>query len=172
MNGEERREGIIKRLKDENKPSKGTFLAKYFGVSRQVIVQDIAILRAQGIEIIATPQGYVLLKHNKDKLLKTIISKHLNYDQMEDELQVMIDNGARVIDVIVEHPLYGEIRSIIDISYKTELEQFMSKIRIEKAEPLASLTEGIHFHTLEVPDEDSFNRIKKALEEKGYLIQD
>lgn len=171
MNGEERRIAIVDRLQQVNKPVKGTALAQGFGVSRQIIVQDIAILRAQGTEIIATPQGYVLLKHNKDKLLKTIITKHQNYEQMEEELQVMIDNGARIIDVIVEHPLYGEIRSIIDISYKTELEEFMNKIRSEKAEPLSSLTDGVHFHTLEVPDEDSYNRIKKVLQEKGYLIE-
>jgi len=172
MNGEERRSGIIARLKEENKPIKGTTLALYFNVSRQVIVQDIAVLRAQGTEIIATPQGYVLLKHNKDRLIKTIAARHYDYDQMEDELQIMLDHGARIIDVIVEHPLYGEIRTILDINYKRELDDFMEKIRQQKAEPLASLTDGMHFHTLEVPDEDSFDRIKVELLRKGYLIKD
>lgn len=172
MNGEERRNGIVVKLQEENKPIKGTKLALYFNVSRQVIVQDIAILRAQGTEIIATPQGYVLLKHNKDKLIKTIAAKHHDYDQMEEELQIMLDHGARIIDVIVEHPLYGEIRTILDINYKKELDDFMQKIRQQKAEPLASLTEGMHYHTLEVPDEDSFEGIKKALVKKGYLIHD
>ncbi|WP_026478070.1 transcription repressor NadR [Alkaliphilus transvaalensis] len=172
MNAEERRKGIVKLLQEKNRPIKGTELASTFKVSRQVIVQDIALIRAQGIEVMATPQGYVMLQNDKNKIIKTIVAKHHTYTEMEEELQIMIDYGAKVIDVIVEHPLYGEIRSMLDISYKKELEDFMIKIQSEKAEPLASLTEGIHIHTLEVPNEDSFKKIRKALLEKGYLIED
>ncbi|MBM7614677.1 transcriptional regulator of NAD metabolism [Alkaliphilus hydrothermalis] len=172
MNAEDRRSSIIQILQEKNKPVKGTELANQLGVSRQVIVQDVALLRAQGSQIMATPQGYVMLKNDKTKLMKTIVSKHHSYSDMNDELQIMIDYGARVIDVVVEHPLYGEIRSILDISYKKELDDFMEKIRTEKAEPLATLTDGVHIHTIEVPNEESYNKIRKVLLEKGFLIED
>ncbi|ABR46263.1 3H domain protein [Alkaliphilus metalliredigens QYMF] len=172
MNTQERRAVIAKRLEERKGPIKGTELAKWLQVSRQVIVQDIALLRAEGTAVIATPQGYVILKSDKKGLTKTVVSKHENYEEMEEELQIMIDHGARVVDVIVEHPLYGEIRGMLDISYGQELKMFMKKIRTEKAEPLSSLTYGIHIHTLEVPSEESFNKMNQALMEKGYLINE
>lgn len=172
MNNQERREVIIKKLIQEEKPIKGTDFAKFFDVSRQVIVQDIALLRAQGVEIIATPQGYVIIKNDKKKLIKTIVSKHTSHEAMKEELQIMIDHGAKVLDVIVEHPIYGEIKGILDIGYKKELEDFMEKIESQKAEPLSTLTEGIHIHTIDVPDEESFKKMKEVLLKKGYLIKE
>ncbi|SDL33488.1 transcription repressor NadR [Natronincola ferrireducens] len=172
MNSNERREAIVKKLKEENKPIKGTELASCFQVSRQVIVQDIALLRAQGINIIATPQGYVMLKRDTTKLIKTIVTKHTTYEEMKEELQIMIDHGAKIVDVIVEHSIYGEIKGILDISYKNELEEFIQKIKNDKAEPLSSLTEGVHIHTVEVPDEKAFKKMKQALMIKGYLINE
>ena len=172
MNSKERRQAIVIKLKEIDKPIKGTELAKGFGVSRQIIVQDIALLRAQGITIMATPHGYVMLKKDNTKITKTIVSKHNTCKEMEEELQIMIDHGARVIDVIVEHPIYGEIKGILDISYKKELEEFMQKVKKDKAEPLSSLTEGVHIHTVEVPDEETFKEMEKALIKKGYLINE
>lgn len=172
MDSKQRREAIVIKLKEEDKPIKGTELASCFRVSRQVIVQDIALLRAQGIDIIATPQGYVMLKKDTTKLTKTIVTKHTTYEEMKEELQIMIDHGARVIDVIVEHPIYGEMKGILDISYKNELQEFVEKIKNDKAEPLSSLTEGVHIHTVEVPDEKTFEKMKKTLLRKGYLINE
>ncbi|KAB3529285.1 transcription repressor NadR [Alkaliphilus pronyensis] len=172
MNNEERRKTIMYKLLSNSKPIKGTELANEFNVSRQVIVQDIALLRASGNDIIATPQGYIIMKENTGKIIKTIISKHHSYEEMEEELQILIDYGAKIIDVIVEHPIYGEIRTVLDIAYKNELEEFMSKIKKNNAEPLASLTDGVHIHTIEVPCEKSFKKLKEQLLEKDYLIQD
>ncbi|SET75147.1 hypothetical protein SAMN05660297_03374 [Natronincola peptidivorans] len=172
MNSKERREAILLKLTEENKSLKGTDLAKIFNVSRQVIVQDIALLRAEGRDIIATPQGYVIIKNDKTKKLKTIVSKHTSYEEMKEELEIMIDHGVRVVDVIVEHPIYGEIKGILDIGYKKELEEFLKKIREEQAEPLSTLTDGIHIHTIEVTDEKNYEIMKETLTEKGYLINE
>ncbi|AOY75427.1 transcription repressor NadR [Clostridium formicaceticum] len=172
MNSKERRKAIVKALKEENKPKKGTELASYFDVSRQVIVQDIALLRAEGVDIIATPQGYVIPRNDTDKIKKTIVSKHTSYKDMKEELKIMIHHGARILDVIVEHPIYGEIKGILDISYRKELDEFMDKVKNYKAEPLSSLTEGVHIHTVEVPDEETFKKMQAALLEKGYLINE
>lgn len=171
MNNQIRRKQIVQYLYEEKKPVKGTGLASKFNVSRQVIVQDIALLRAEGEDVIATPQGYVILHTEKGRIEKKIVTRHQGYEAIEDELTTILEYGAKIIDVIVEHPLYGEIRSNLNIGYKKELEDFMDKIRRENAEPLASLTEGLHIHTLEVPNEDSFNRLKEALAKKGYLIE-
>ena len=171
MNNQERRKLVLQYLHSEKRPVKGTEMANKFDVSRQVIVQDIALLRAEGEDIMATPQGYVIVQDNRGKIIKKVVIKHQGYEEIEDELQTMIDYGVRVIDVIIDHPIYGEIRSPLNISYKRELEEFMLKIRTEKAEPLASLTEGVHIHTLEVPDEECFRKVKEALSKKGYLIE-
>ena len=54
ISGEERREKIIQKLKTSEKPISATTFAKIFDVSRQVIVQDVALLRANGNSIIST----------------------------------------------------------------------------------------------------------------------
>ena len=171
MESVDRREGILKLLKEKNGPVKGTDIAKMYDVSRQVIVQDIAILRARGEEIIATPQGYMIMEdYSTNKLVKTIVCKHTEYDEIDDELKAVVDMGGKVLDVIVEHPVYGEIKSPLMISSRMEVQDFMEKLMSQKAEPLSSLTEGVHIHTIEVPNEEAYDRIKKSLIKKGYLI--
>lgn len=166
-----RREQILKVLKRSNRPIKGTQLSEKFGVSRQVIVQDIALLRARGEDILATPQGYIIPNsYGENKIVKKIVCKHKGYHEIEDEIKTIVDMGGKVIDVIIDHPVYGEIKSPLEISSRMELEEFLNNLVMTNAEPLSSLTEGIHIHTIEVEDERSLVRIKKALREKGYLI--
>lgn len=168
----ERRDAILNRLISSNGPIKGTDLAKLFKVTRQVIVQDIALLRAQGANIISTPQGYIVPFRKDNRITKRIVCKHEGYNAIKDELQIMLDHGATIIDVIVEHPLYGEITSQLNITNKIDLEDFTSKITIKKAEPLASLTDGVHIHTIEIDNEEIFKKLKSSLNKKGYLIND
>ncbi|MCF6462808.1 transcription repressor NadR [Clostridium sp. Cult1] len=171
MDAGQRREKILNKLNKSIKPVKGTELSKEFNVSRQVIVQDIALLRARGEDILATPQGYIIPRaYKENKLTKKIVCKHEGYDEIEDELKTIVDLGGKIVDVIVEHPLYGEIKSPLEISSRLDLKEFMDNIRKTKAEPLSSLTEGIHIHTIEVDDEKSLEKIRKALIKKKYLI--
>ncbi|MCF6460111.1 transcription repressor NadR [Clostridium sp. Cult3] len=173
MEAWERRDEILKTLKKSNKPIKGTELSERFGVSRQIIVQDIALLRARGEDILATPQGYIIPQlYGDNKLVKKIVCKHQGYDEIEEELKTIVDMGGKVLDVIVDHPLYGEIKSPLEISSRLDLEEFLDSLIETNAEPLSSLTEGIHIHTIEVDDEKSFQKIKKALTKKGYLINE
>jgi hypothetical protein len=170
MDAKERRKNIISILKKKEGPIKGTELAKRFNVSRQVIVQDIAILRAKGEKILATPQGYMVINNKSEEFNKTIVCKHTSYDEIEDELKTIIDMGGKVIDVIVEHPIYGEIKSPLMIGSRIDIEEFMKELRAHQAEPLATLNDGVHLHTIKVPSEEVFNKIEKKLEYKGYLI--
>ncbi|NLK44593.1 MAG: transcription repressor NadR [Tissierellia bacterium] len=173
MDGNERRNKILNILERAQEPTKGTDLAESFNVSRQVIVQDIALLRAKGKNILATPRGYVLPKgYEKERLIKTIVCAHHNNDELEEELRIIVDLGGKIIDVIVDHPLYGEIRSQLQIGSRYDLKLFMGEFKKTKAEPLSSLTGGIHLHTIEVEDEETFIRIRKKLLEKKYLIEE
>lgn len=167
----ERRKKILDILSKCSEPIKGMELAKKFNVSRQVIVQDIALLRAKGENIISTPQGYMLLKNKKSKnLIKTIACRHKGYDAIKDELTCIVDLGGKVIDVIVEHPLYGEIRSTLMIGSRLDVDNFMTNLKKSKAEPLSTLTNGIHLHSIEVENIEIFNKIKSILKQKGYLV--
>ena len=167
-----RRSQIENLLKESDEPVTGSRLAEVFDVSRQVIVGDIAILRAKGIDIIATPQGYFVAGTVDDnKYTDVIISSHSSIEELEDELTIIVDNGGRVIDVIVDHSVYGEIRSGINVSSRREVENFVGKLKENGAKPISSLTEGVHLHTIETKDSETFAEIAKVLKEKGYLIE-
>lgn len=171
MNTETRRVEIINILESLEEPIKGTEFSERLDVSRQVIVQDIAILRAEGHDILATPVGYVIPKYNTDKLFKTVVTRHHNSEQVREELMIMVDNGATVVDVIVEHPIYGEVQGVLNISCKKDVDAFLEKVENGKIEFLAGLTDGVHIHTIEVKDEESFEAIERELQEKGYLVK-
>ena len=133
-------------------------LAEKFSVSRQIIVGDIALLRSSGEEILATPRGYVTPKEARG-IVRRVAVKHTP-QEMEAELNTIVDNGCTVIDVIVDHPIYGQLTGPLQISNRYEVSQFIE--RCKKAEPLSSLTDGIHLHTLSCPDEAAFERTKSA----------
>lgn len=173
MDTKERRGEILKILNSFEKPVKGMDIAEKFGVSRQVIVQDVAVLRAKGEKILATPQGYLIPKaYESDKLIKTIACKHTSNEEIEEELDIILRYGGKILDVLVEHPLYGEIKSQLQIGSRYDLKEFMLNLEKHKAEPLASLTDGVHIHTIEVESEEKFAKIKEELLEKKYLINE
>ncbi|SHF00134.1 hypothetical protein SAMN02745784_02484 [Tissierella praeacuta DSM 18095] len=173
MDANERRQEILNILGKLEEPVKGIDISEQLGVSRQVIVQDIAILRARGENILATPQGYLMFKtHERRKTRKTIVCTHKNNKELEEELRTIVDLGGKIVDVIVEHPLYGEIKSQLQISSRHDLSLFMENLKATKAEPLSSLTDGIHLHTIEADDENTLRTIKEALLEKKYLIKE
>ena len=173
MNSVERRASIKDRLAASDVPLKGAELATLYSVSRQIVVQDIAVLRAEGAEIVATPQGYLLLSGRvPGTLTKTLVARHIDFSTMEDELCLMVDHGARVLNVIVEHPLYGEITGSLMIFTRDDVTRFMEKMAESEGEPLSMLTGGVHLHTLEVPDERTWSSVVDALREKGYLLED
>ena len=139
-------------------------------VSRQVIVQDIAILRAEGNEIIATPQGYIMLKYPLDKMEKKIIACSHDRSGIEDELKTIISLGGKVIDVIVEHPVYGELKGMLMLSSIYDVDVFIKKLDEGEGQPLLVLTGGVHLHTIEAESKKKLNMIEEMLKDKGYLI--
>lgn len=170
MSGEERRLEILKLLNISGKAISGSYLSKEIGVSRQVIVGDIALLRASGSDIISTPKGYIL---NKDKddgfILKTIACKHTK-ECIKNELNLIVDEGATVVNVIVEHSVYGQITGDLHLSSRRDVSDFMEKLNKETSNPLSQLTDGIHLHTIKCKDENTFENIIKQLKLNGYIL--
>lgn len=166
-----RRIVLLERLKEASKPVTGTELARELGVSRQVIVGDIAILRAGGIAIYATPQGYVFpVVAQEAKHTVTLACQH-GRDKLAEELAIIIDNGGKVLDVVVEHPLYGEMKANLMLSSRRDLTAFLDSLVTSGAEPLSLLTGGVHLHTIEVPSEQVLLRIKKELQACEILFK-
>jgi len=168
---EKRRKNVLKRLKESENAIIGSKLAEEFEVSRQVIVQDIALLRAKGEKIIATSQGYLYPESNKDTIQATIACKHGESEEVQEELMIIVSYGAKIIDVIVEHPIYGELKGMLMIKTPADVKKFIKNYRENNASLLASLTDGVHLHTIEALNEQVVKKIREELDEKGYLLE-
>lgn len=167
MAAEERRLAILEILRRAEKPVSAGYLAERFSVSRQVIVGDVALLRAGGAEISATPRGYVTVRAVPG-LTWQIPCRH-DAAGMEAELTAVVDQGCAVLDVIVDHPIYGQLTGPLQLSSRYDVQQFLSRCAQSDARPLSDLTGGVHLHTLSCPGEDAWQRVRDALRELGVL---
>ena len=171
MNSKERRKYIKELLVKNNVTYKGLLLANELGVTRQVIVKDIAIIRAEGVNIIATPEGYLIPGEENNYVRRVIAVSHCG-DGIYNELECIVKFGGIVEDVTVEHSLYGEIRAMLMIKSIIDIEEFTKKFKESCSEPLSSLTKGIHLHTIRADSEEIMGNIINELKEKNYLISD
>lgn len=169
MKSNERRALIRKLLVEATDPIKGITLAQSYNVTRQVIVKDIAIMRASGDNIMATPDGYVMGSLTLDKC-KAIIAVSHNEDQLEEELKTIIKYGGIVEDVIVEHSLYGEIKAMLMIKNLNDVDKFVVKYKRSNSKMLSILTNGVHLHTIIADNNENLNLIINELTQKGYII--
>ena len=167
MNAAQRRSQILQLLRESRRPLSASALAGGLGVSRQIIVGDVALLRAAGADITATPRGYVIL--SPSGLVRRVAVRH-RPDQMEEELTLMVDQGCTVLDVMVEHPVYGQLTGRLDLSSRYDVKEFIRKVSESRSHPLSALTDGIHLHTLSCPDEEAWQRVRQALEQAGFLL--
>lgn len=169
MEGDVRREKIIDILEQSKKAVSGTELAEMLSVSRQVIVQDIALLRAVNKDILSTNKGYILYHESKSKCNRSFHVYHKD-SQIEDELNTIVDNNGKVLDVVVEHDIYGQITVDLIICSRRDVKEFVEKINNNKTKPLKELTDGVHYHTVEADSEEDLDVIEMELKKKGYLI--
>ena len=167
MTAEKRREEIRALLANAGGPISASTLAARFSVSRQVVVGDIALLRAAGLEISATPRGYVMQRRTGG-LLRKVACLH-SLEDTGRELYAMVDNGCAVLDVVVEHPIYGQLTGPLQLHSRYEVDRFLDKLSAA-APPLSALTGGIHLHTLSCPDEAAYRRVLETLEKEGILL--
>ena len=168
MDGKQRRQEILNLMKKNSGPISGDKLAKAFGVSRQIIVQDIALLRAADHEIIATNRGYLYAS-----LSETSRVFHVNHknEEIEEELNIMVDFGATVEDVFVEHEPYGELRAPLDVHTRREVLKFLDSISNGKSSPLMAITYGDHYHTVRADSEKTLDEIEAELDRHGFLVK-
>ena len=171
MRSEQRRQALLDILKQTTQPISAAALAARFEVSRQVIVGDVALLRSAGEQISATPRGYVMGQEQPTGLLRQVAVKH-DTAQLESELNAIVDHGCTVLDVIVEHPVYGQLTGSLQLANRYDVAQFINRCSSFAAHPLSNLTGGIHLHTLLCPDEAAFVRVKEALRSLGVLLDE
>lgn len=169
MEGETRREQIIELLNRSKAPVSGMELAKLMGVSRQVIVQDIALLRAMDKNILSTNKGYILYEPDKDRIKarRTIAVNHTD-DEMREELYTIVDYGGKVLDVVVEHDVYGQLTGDLILKNRQDVDEFMGKIKSSSSQSMLTLTGGRHFHTIEADSEKILDAIEQELKVKGF----
>ncbi|NLW78102.1 MAG: transcription repressor NadR [Ruminococcaceae bacterium] len=172
MDAKQRRAELLKLLQMDIKPMSANNIAERFGVSRQIIVGDVALLRASGHDIMATQSGYVLNKTDAeadDAADSYIIACRHDKGLLEAELYTLVDNGATIVTVAVDHPLFGNISQPLDISSRYDADTFISRVAVTGASLLSSLTDGAHLHTIRCANPDAYRRILSRLKELGIL---
>ena len=168
LSGKERREHIQRILEQSKEPVAGSDLAKQLNVSRQVVVQDIALIRANGVIITATNRGYVL---QEDKSVSRVFKVIHSDEQVEEELNLIVDLGAKVEDVFVYHKVHGVIRVEMNIRSRRDVRNYMEAISSGKSTNLMKLTSNYHYHKIVAEDEQTLELIGKELQERGFLAQ-
>ena len=166
MKVENRRKGIINLLLAEKGPVSGGELSNRFGVSRQIIVQDIAMLRARGFDITPTHNGYVI---RSSPLVERVFKVHHSSSQTEDELSLIISFGATVADVYIWHDVYGKVSANLSISTLADLKKFMENMKNGESGELMHITGGYHYHTVRAETDEILDQVEEALKARGYL---
>lgn len=172
MLGEQRRDELLLLLKQAQAPITGSELAKHANVSRQVVVNDMNLLKARNEPIMATSQGYVYMESEQitTRLKRKIVCAH-SPEQTVEELFMIVDCGVTVENVIVEHPVYGEITASLMVSNRLEVEQFIERVRETKSNFLSALTDGTHLHVISSTSEEGLDRAEEKLRAAGILVE-
>ncbi len=166
MKAEERRKAIAHLLMSEDKPVSGSALSEQFGVSRQIIVQDISVLKGQGFEVLSTHSGYIVQKSPyRERVFKIFHTT----EQTEQELNLIVDNGGTVVDVFVWHKVYGRVVAKLNIFSRLQVKQFIEGVRSGKSTELMHITGGYHYHTVRAESEQVLDRIGELLSEQGFI---
>ncbi|WP_404980701.1 transcription repressor NadR [Carboxydichorda subterranea] len=169
-----RRQALVQILRLAGAPVAGARLAERLGVSRQVIVQDVTVLRASGEPIVATPRGYLWTLPARPEPqygCRQVVAVSHGPDDIEAELNAVCELGGRVVDVIVEHPVYGELRGLVMTASRADVQEFVANLKDSGAAPLLTLTGGPHLHTIEAPSQARLDTIASRLRELGFLME-
>ena len=135
MTGAERRKMILNLMKESKNPLSGGALGAATGVSRQVVVQDIALLRSEGPSILATARGY-LLDSPKEAKTSRLFKVFHDEGRTEEELKLIVDLGGCVEDVMVNHKVYGKVSAPLNIKNRRDVQAFLKNLEMGKSSPL------------------------------------
>ncbi len=168
MTGLQRREEIVKMLKNTREPMTGKLLSETFSVSRQIIVQDITMIKSSGTNIISTNKGYLIPVM---EMTTRVFKVHHLDEEIEDELFTIVDHGGKILDVFIRHKVYGELRAPMNISSRLDVLGFVENIKSGKSTPLKNVTANYHYHTVAAPSEQVLDLIEMELKKKNYLAE-
>lgn len=168
MTGTERRNEIVKIIQNSTVPVSGSALASSLGVSRQVIVQDIALIRTAGYDILSTHRGYII---NAPHTVQRVFKVYHGDDLLEDELCSIVDLGGVVRNTMINHKIYGHLEAQLGIRSRKDVKEFMQAIECGKSSPMKNITGGYHYHTIEADSEETLTLIENMLREKKFLIE-
>jgi len=171
MDASSRRDEILSIISAETSPISASLLARNLNVSRQVIVGDVALLRAQGNDITATARGYIIASKakNNNEYLGKIACIHTE-SQAREEVYTIIDLGATVVNVIVEHEIYGEVIGKLNLKTREDIDVFTNKVKTDEVKLLSDLTDGVHLHMISCRDKAHFDEVVQALRVKGFEV--
>lgn len=165
----ERRKAIVNFLLSSKEPVSGAVLSRQFGISRQIIVQDIAVLKGTGYEILSTNQGYII---QKSPLCERVFKLKHTTNETEDELSCIINLGGTVVDVFIHHKVYGKIKADLNISTQMHINHFLEGVRTGKSTELMNITSGYHYHTIRADSEEILDLIETALKKRNYIVSE
>ena len=166
MKALDRRKAIVNLLLSSTEAISGGTLSEEFGVSRQIIVQDITVLKGSGYDILSTHNGYII---QKSPLKERIFKLRHTTEQTEDELSTIVNLGGTVVDVFVWHKVYGKMVAPLNIFSSLHVKQFIEGVRTGKSSELMNITGGYHYHTVRADSEEILDKIENTLIERGYI---
>ena len=170
MTGAERRKKILMMIKESASPLSGSALGAATGVSRQIVVQDIALLRTEGHNILATARGYILDTSQKNSCSRLFKVCH-DESRTEEELNAIVDLGGCVEDVMVNHKVYGKVSAPLKIKNRREVQLFLKDLQSGKSSPLSNVTSGYHFHHISAESQEILDEIEETLRQKNFLTE-
>mgnify|MGYP002508314147 FL=1 len=170
MTGAERRKMILNLMKESKNPLSGGALGAATGVSRQVVVQDIALLRSEGHSILATARGY-LLDSPKEAKTSRLFKVFHDEGRTEEELKLIVDLGGCVEDVMVNHKVYGKVSAPLNIKNRRDVQAFLKNLEMGKSSPLFKVTSGYHFHRISADETEILDEIEEALRQNNFLTE-
>lgn len=166
MKAADRRKAIVNLLLSSTQALSGGKLSEEFGVSRQIIVQDITVLKGSGYDILSTHNGYII---QKSPLKERVFKVYHTTEETEDELTTIVNLGGTVVDVFVWHKVYGKMTAPLNIFSSLHIKQFIEGVRSGKSTELMNITGGYHYHTVRAESEPILDEIEQALMNKNYI---
>lgn len=166
MKAKERRKEIVVILMSSNEPVSGGELSQRLSVSRQIIVQDIAVLRAEGYEILSLHSGYVI---KTSPLMERVFKVRHTSEETREELSAIVELGGTVVDVFVWHRAYGKIEAPLNLFSLEGIDRFMDDIKSGKSSELMHITDGYHYHTVRAESEEVLDRIEAVLADMNFI---
>lgn len=169
MNSQGRRKEIMRLLEETDGYITAQKMADKFGVTRQVIVSDIGVLRAGGSKIVAAKSGYCIDRADDGMITESIVCRHTAADTLK-EFYIVLECGGVICNVIIEHPIYGQLGADLNIRSRSDADAFVLKAKASKASQLSELTDGLHIHTVKLPSQEAYEQLRERLSEEGILV--